>query len=97
LNPEPGKEVKLAKAKAGKRRVLMGTVISSAMDKTVVVKVVSLKAHPVYKKRYRTTKKYYVHDEENQCNQGDRITISETRPLSKTKRWRVLDIVQRAR
>lgn len=75
----------------------MGTVISSAMDKTVVVKVVSLKAHPVYKKRYRTTKKYYVHDEENQCNQGDLITISETRPLSKTKRWRVLDIVQRAR
>ena len=87
----------MAEAKAGKRRVLTGTVISSAMDKTVVVEVVSLKAHPVYKKRYRTTKKYYVHDEENQCNQGDRITISETRPLSKTKRWRVLDIVQRAR
>jgi len=87
----------MAEVKTGKRRVLMGTVISSAMNKTVVVEVVSLKAHPVYKKRYRTTKKYYVHDEENQCNQGDRITIAETRPLSKTKRWRVLDIVQRAR
>ena len=87
----------MAEVKAGNRRVLTGTVISSAMDKTVVVEVVSLKAHPVYRKRYRTTKKYYVHDEENQCNQGDRITISETRPLSKTKRWRVLDIVQRAR
>ena len=87
----------MAEAKTGKRRVLTGTVISSAMDKTVVVEVVSLKAHPVYKKRYRTTKKYYVHDEENQCNAGDKISISETRPLSKTKRWRVLDIVERAR
>ncbi|MEN8207978.1 MAG: 30S ribosomal protein S17 [Candidatus Fermentibacteria bacterium] len=87
----------MAEAKRGNRRVLTGTVISSTMDKTVVVEVVSLKAHPVYKKRYRTTKKYYVHDEENQCNLGDRISISETRPLSKTKRWRVLDIVERAR
>ena len=87
----------MADAKTGNRRVLTGTVISSVMDKTVVVEVVSLKAHPVYKKRYRTTKKYYVHDEENQCNTGDRISISETRPLSKTKRWRVLDIVERAR
>ena len=87
----------MAEAKTGTRRVLTGTVISNAMDKTVVVEVVSLKAHPVYKKRYRTTKKYYVHDEENQCNPGDKISISEMRPLSKTKRWRVLDIVERAR
>jgi len=87
----------MAEERTGKRRVLTGIVISSAMDKTVVVEIESIKAHPVYKKRYRTTKKYYVHDEENQCNQGDRITISETRPLSKKKRWRILDIVQRAR
>ena len=87
----------MAEARQGKRRVLSGTVISNAMDKTVVVEVVSIKAHPVYKKRYRTTKKYYVHDEENQCSPGDKITISETRPLSKTKRWRVLDVVERAR
>jgi len=87
----------MVEAKAGNRRVLTGTVISNAMDKTVIVEVVSLKAHPVYKKRYRTTKKYYVHDEENQCNPGDKISISETRPLSKTKRWRVLDVVERAR
>jgi len=87
----------MAEAGKGSRRVLTGTVISSTMDKTVVVEVVSIKAHPVYKKRYRTTKKYYVHDEENQCNEGDKISISETRPLSKTKRWRVLDIVERAR
>ena len=87
----------MAEAGKGSRRVLTGTVISSTMDKTVVVEVVSLKAHPVYRKRYRTTKKYYVHDEENQCSPGDKITISETRPLSKTKRWRVLDVVERAR
>lgn len=87
----------MAEARVGNRRVLTGTVISDAMDKTVVVEVVSVKAHPVYRKRYRTTKKYYVHDEENQCGIGDRITIAETRPLSKTKRWRVLDIVERAR
>jgi len=87
----------MADARTGNRRVLTGTVISNAMEKTVVVEVISLKAHPVYKKRYRTTKKYYVHDEENQCNPGDKITISETRPLSKSKRWRVLDVVERAR
>ncbi len=87
----------MAETRVKNRRVLKGTVISNAMDKTVIVEVVSLKAHPVYKKRYRTTKKYYVHDEENQCNTGDKISISETRPLSKTKRWRVLDIVERAR
>ncbi|NOQ22132.1 MAG: 30S ribosomal protein S17 [Candidatus Aegiribacteria sp.] len=86
----------MVEAKTGNRRILTGTVISNTMEKTVVVEVVSLKAHPVYKKRYRTTKKYYVHDEENQCNPGDKISISETRPLSKTKRWRVLDIVERA-
>ena len=67
------------------------------MDKTVVVEVVSLKAHPVYRKRFRTTKKYYVHDEENQCGIGDTITIAETRPLSRKKRWRVLEIVEKAR
>ena len=87
----------MAEARVGNRRVLTGKVISDSMDKTVVVEVVSVKAHPVYRKRYRTTKKYYVHDEENQCGVGDRITIAETRPLSKTKRWRVLDIVERAR
>lgn len=87
----------MAETRVNKRRVLTGTVISSSMDKTAVVEVVILKSHPVYKKRYRTTKKYYVHDEENVCNPGDRITLAETRPMSKRKRWRVLDVVQRAR
>ena len=87
----------MAETRVGNRRVLKGTVVSSAMDKTVVVEVVSLKAHPVYRKRFRTTKKYYVHDEENQCGIGDTITIAETRPLSRKKRWRVLEIVEKAR
>jgi len=87
----------MAETRVGNRRVLKGTVVSSAMDKTVVVEVVSLKAHSVYRKRLRTTKKYYVHDGENQCGIGDTITIAETRPLSKTKRWRLLEIVERAR
>ncbi len=87
----------MAETRVGNRRVLTGTVVSDAMDKTVVVEVVSVKPHPVYKKRYRTTKKYYVHDEENRCGVGDRVTIAETRPISKTKRWRVLEIVERAR
>ncbi len=87
----------MAETRVGNRRVLKGTVVSDAMDKTVVVEVVSLKAHPVYKKRFRTTSKYYVHDEENQCSVGDTITIAETRPLSRKKRWRLLEVVERAR
>ena len=87
----------MAETRVSNRQVLTGTVISDTMDKTVVVEVISLKAHPVYKKRYHTTKKYYAHDEENQCGVGDKIRIAETRPLSKKKRWRVLEIVQRAR
>ena len=87
----------MAETRVRNRRVLKGTVVSSAMDKTVVVEVVSLKAHPVYKKRLRTTTKYFVHDNENQCNMGDTVTIAETRPVSKKKRWRILDIVERAR
>ncbi len=87
----------MAETRVKNRRVLKGAVVSSAMDKTVVVEVVSLKAHRVYKKRYRTTTKYFVHDKENQCNKGDIVTIAETRPVSKNKRWRILDIVERAR
>lgn len=87
----------MAETRVKNRRVLKGAVVSSAMDKTVVVEVVSLKAHRIYKKRYRTTTKYFVHDKENQCNKGDIVTIAETRPVSKNKRWRILDIVERAR
>ena len=80
----------------GRRKVREGDVISDKMDKTVVVNVVSRKKHPVYEKIISVKKSYYVHDEENNCKTGDRVRIMETRPLSKTKRWRVTEIVRKA-
>lgn len=78
------------------RKVRVGVVVSNKMDKTVVVKVSRHAEHPLYGKRIIKTKKYVAHDEENLCRIGDQIRIRETRPLSKTKRWELLDIVQRA-
>lgn len=76
----------------GTRRTLQGEVVSDKMDKTVVVAVTKRRPHPKYKKRVKITKRYKAHDEENKCKIGDSVTIMETRPLSKDKRWRVLDI-----
>lgn len=70
-------------------RILKGTVVSDKMDKTVVVRVNRYKTHPKYKKRYRVSKKYYAHDPENKHKIGEEISIYETRPLSKLKRWHV--------
>ena len=72
-----------------------GVVISNKMDKTIVVAVVSLKRHRIYKRTYKQTKHFYAHDEENSCQIGDRVQIEETRPLSKLKRWRLVEIVKR--
>lgn len=68
-------------------RTLTGTVVSNHMDKTLVVAVDTYKTHEKYKKRYKVTQKFYVHDEENVGNVGDVVSFSETRPLSKSKRW----------
>jgi len=68
------------------------TVSSTKMDKTVVVKVHIYKSHPKYKKKYRTTKKFYAHDPDNSCQKGDLVTIEEHRPLSKKKHWKVISI-----
>lgn len=73
-----------------------GVVISNKMNKTIVVAVVSLKRHRIYKRTYKQTKHFYAHDEENTCQMGDVVRIEETRPLSKDKRWRLVEIVQRA-
>jgi len=81
----------------GRRQERLGTVISSAMDKTIVVKVDTLKAHPRYKKVVRRSTTFHAHDESNQANVGDVVRIVETRPLSKTKRWRLAEIVEAAR
>ncbi len=78
------------------RKVRQGVVVSDKMDKTVVVNVERVTRHPLYGKRMKRSKKYHAHDAENNCRQGDVVEIMETRPLSKTKRWRVVRIVKKA-
>ena len=77
------------------KKTMTGVVVSNKMDKTLVVKVERRFSHPVFKKVVKTTKKYKVHDEKNECLEGDFIRIQETRPLSKEKRWRLLGVVSR--
>ena len=79
------------------RKKRIGTVVSNAMDKTVVVSIQEKYKHPLYKKTVSKTKKYKAHDENNECNVGDTVLIVETRPLSKDKRWRVAEIVVKAK
>ena len=74
------------------RKQRTGVVVSDAMDKTIVVQVESRKPHPLYRKVVKQFKKFYAHDEENAAKAGDEVTIAECRPLSKTKRWRLVDI-----
>jgi small subunit ribosomal protein S17 len=81
----------------GSRKIRFGKVISNKMDKSVVIITESLIAHPIYKKRIKRTKKFKAHDEKNQCNVGDFVKIEETRPLSKTKCWRVVEIVEKVK
>jgi small subunit ribosomal protein S17 len=78
------------------RKLRTGLVVSDGMDKTVVVKVVDLKQHPVYKKVVRRATNFMAHDERNECGVGDRVRIMETRPLSKRKRWRVVEVLEKA-
>jgi small subunit ribosomal protein S17 len=79
----------------GRRRRLIGRVVSDKMEKTVVVKVDRLKRHPLYKKVIRRSKKYMAHDEGNRCRVGDLVRIVESRPLSRHKRWVVEEILER--
>jgi small subunit ribosomal protein S17 len=77
--------------------VRTGVVVSDRMDKTVVVQVEQRKAHPLYGKMLKRTSKLKAHDEENQAHVGDRVRLVETRPLSKSKRWRLLEVMERAK
>ncbi len=79
------------------RKTRIGTVVSDKMDKTVVVSIERRVQHPVYGKMVRRTKKLKAHDEQNEAKTGDTVRIMETRPLSKDKRWRVVEIIERAR
>ncbi len=81
----------------GNRKVRVGTVVSDKMDKTIVVAVETFVTHPLYKKQIRQTTKFKVHDENNECKVGDVVRIMETRPLSKDKRWRLVNIVEKAK
>jgi small subunit ribosomal protein S17 len=80
----------------GQRKVRAGIVASDAMDKTVIVEITQTVRHDLYGKTYRRRRKLYAHDETNAARAGDRVLVAETRPLSKLKRWRVVEILERA-
>jgi small subunit ribosomal protein S17 len=84
-------------ARATSRKVREGVAVSVKMDKTVVVAVTDRVRHPRYRKTVQRTKRLYAHDETNDVREGDRVRIQETRPLSKQKRWRVTEVLERAR
>ncbi len=79
------------------RKTREGVVVSSKMDRTIVVAQKRRVPHPLYKRYITLTKKYYAHDENNECGIGDRVQIMETRPLSKMKRWRLVSVLEKAR
>lgn len=81
----------------GNRKVKIGTVVSDKMDKTVVVAIETFVTHPMYKKQVKRTTKFKAHDENNECAVGDKVQIMETRPLSRDKRWRVVEIIEKAK
>ena len=76
---------------------MQGKVTSTKGDKTIVLTIQRLVAHPLYKKYYKVNKKVMAHDENNDCNEGDTVRVIESRPLSRRKRWRLLDIIERAK
>jgi len=84
-------------ARPNARKVREGLVVSVAMEKTAVVAVVERVRHPRYAKTVQRTKKIHAHDENNEAKVGDRVRVAETRPLSKTKRWRIVEVLERAR
>ncbi len=94
--PTPAPAAANAADGRGRRQTKVGTVVSSKMDKTVVVAVANTVMHPLYRRYVKRTSKFYAHDEENRCAAGDQVEIVSTRPLSKLKRWRVREILRRA-
>jgi len=79
------------------RKERIGVVTSSKMDKSIVVMVERRRKHPIYGKFIKLSNKFHAHDEKNECNEGDTVRIMETRPMSKTKRWRLVEIIERAK
>lgn len=85
-----------AERQQGRRQIKTGVVVSDKMEKTIVVSVSYLREHPIYRKTVRRTSKFKAHDERNEAQEGDTVRIIETRPLSKTKRWRLIEVVRKA-
>ena len=83
--------------KRGLRKTRTGLVISNKMDKTITVTIERKVPHPIYKKYFKKTTKLLAHDEKGECNMGDRVKIRETRPLSSRKRWRMIEIIEKAK
>jgi small subunit ribosomal protein S17 len=83
--------------KRSNKRILQGKVVSNKADKTIIVAIVRQVAHPLYKKYYKRTKKIMAHDENNECNVGDKVRVMESRPLSARKRWNLYQIVEKAK
>ena len=77
-------------------RTLTGVVTSDKRDKTITVEITSRETHPIYKKQYSKTRKYTAHDEKNEAREGDRVTIAESKPYSKTKTWTLIEVVERS-
>ena len=92
-----GKGSETTPEKRAARKVREGVVVSDSMDKTAVVAVIERVRHPKYNKFVMRTKKLYAHDEQNDVNVGDKVRVMETRPLSKSKRWRVVEVLERAK
>jgi small subunit ribosomal protein S17 len=87
----------MSENRTSSRKTRVGLVVSDKMDKTVVVVIADRVAHPLYKKTVKRTYKLKAHDELNQCGAGDRVRVMETRPISKDKRWRVVEIIEKAK
>lgn len=81
----------------GQRKVMRGRVVSDAADKSIVVEVETRRQHPFFKKMVKKSKRFMAHDEQNECRVGDTVRIIETRPLSKRKRWRLVEVLERAK
>ena len=87
----------MSENRTSRRKTRVGKVVSDKMDKTIVVAVEDRVSHPLYKKIVKRTYKLKAHDEHNECSEGDRVRVMETRPLSKDKRWRLVEIIEKAK
>ena len=97
LEKEQDKSKETLSTRSSKRKIRVGVVVSNKMQKSITVAIEKKVKHPIYKKFFKKTTKFIAHDEKNECNEGDIVKIMETRPLSKLKRWRLIEIIEKAK